>query len=503
VSGESSSVKKTLKIEHVHLGAALLLGSLFAVTLLRQKYLPIQDWPQHLAAVRVLHDYDSPGLRFDQYFELTPFATQYLSVYYSSHWLAYLVGVPLALKLVLSAALVALPVSLWDLLRELRRPTEYALLAFPFVYNAHAQLGFINFVAALPLLYFGIARTLAFRERGRRRDAVALGAIAALCFLTHVVPYVLLVGSVIVSMATRSYRDWLLRCAPLAPSLLLAMAWSVKSPSGKVLFSGPGLLFAPRPSFEQAWSELPMWLNQVSRSGVEGWLLCAWCFLLLGVAVVGVLYPAPGGASVRRLMWLPAACALLYFVLPQGYGFIWPINARFALLALLSVVPLLPNLHRNARFALTVLSCLLAVASWGNVDTALRFASAEYDGLSGCIQRIPQGSRVVGLIYARGSRYLEFSPYLHAAALVQAERGGVAMFSFADFPASVYRFREATRPPRVPPRWEWMPQRVDPESDLAYYDYALTRGAPRALPGFQRLERSGLWAVWSRSSPAP
>ena len=415
MSDASVDVKKILKPEHLPLALVLLLGCVSALSLCSAEYLPIQDWPQHLAAVRVLHDYHTPGLRFDHFFELTPFATQYLSVYYLAHWLAYVVGVPLALKLVLSAALVALPLSVWDLLRELRRPTEYALLAFPFVYNAHVQLGFINFVAAVPLLYFGITRTLAFRERGSKRDAAALAAIAALCFLTHVVPYVLLLGSVLALMATRSYRDWLRRFAPVVPSLLLAMAWSITSRAGKVLFSGPGLLSAPRPSFDQAWSELPMWLNEVSRTGVDRWLLCVWCLLVLGAVGVSVLYPTSGGASVRRLLWLPPVCALLYFVLPQGYDFIWPINARFALLALLSVVPLLPNPHRKARLALTVLGSLLAVASWRNVDAALRSASGEYDGVSECIQRIPQGSRVVGLIFARGSRALQFSPYLHAA----------------------------------------------------------------------------------------
>ena len=75
------------------------------------------------------------------------------------------------------------------------------------------------------------------------------------------------------------------------------------------------------------------------------------------------------------------------------------------------------------------------------------------------------------------------------------------MFSFADFPQSPFRFREDDRPPRVPPRWEWMPERVRPERDLGFYDYALVRGGPGAIarsPRFEPVYRSPRWSVWKQ-----
>ncbi|HEX2678344.1 MAG TPA: hypothetical protein VHM19_16945, partial [Polyangiales bacterium] len=34
------------------------------------RYAPIEDLPQHLAAIRVLHSYDDPQFAFTRYFEL-------------------------------------------------------------------------------------------------------------------------------------------------------------------------------------------------------------------------------------------------------------------------------------------------------------------------------------------------------------------------------------------------------------------------------------------------
>ena len=69
------------------------------------------------------------------------------------------------------------------------------------------------------------------------------------------------------------------------------------------------------------------------------------------------------------------------------------------------------------------------------------------------------------------------------------------MFTFADFDQSPIRFREENRPPRVGPRWEWMPQNVDPLRDLRWYDYAMVRGGPG------RIGRMGM--LWEPVFVAP
>jgi hypothetical protein len=107
---------------------------------------------------------------------------------------------------------------------------------------------------------------------------------------------------------------------------------------------------------------------------------------------------------------------------------------------------------------------------------------------------------VAALVFDRGSRQVKFAPFIHSAAWVQAENGGAVMFTFADFPQSPFVFREDRRPPRVGPRWEWMPERVDPGRDLTWYDYVLVRGGPgriaQASQPFERVWQSQHWSVW-------
>src|SRR5690606_20099205 len=55
------------------------------------RYVPIQDLPQHLAAVRVLHDFDDPLLAFSRFFELDLWRTQYLAYYVVADLLCHVV----------------------------------------------------------------------------------------------------------------------------------------------------------------------------------------------------------------------------------------------------------------------------------------------------------------------------------------------------------------------------------------------------------------------------
>jgi hypothetical protein len=124
-------------------------------------------------------------------------------------------------------------------------------------------------------------------------------------------------------------------------------------------------------------------------------------------------------------------------------------------------------------------------------------------GLSRSLAQIPPGNAVVGLIFRPTSAVLRFAPHLHAAAWYQAERGGAAVFSFADFPQSPFGFRADAARPRLPPRWEWQPERVDTARDLGWFDYVLSRGAPAVLPGWIERYRENQWSVWSKAGAAP
>jgi hypothetical protein len=301
------------------------------------------------------------------------------------------------------------------------------------------------------------------------------------------------------------------------------LVWFATSPAGKSVYAAvrPGAerrTAGVRPLYT-GWSDAlrqaPDWLTDVLTSDVDEKLLIAWMLLVvltIGVAVgarLGDDRPTLGelerGSLARRLGTLPALAALLYFVTPASYDWIWPINARFPLLALIFLIPVLPAPRGVSRLALLAGVVVVAAYSFREVTSAFRkFEKEEVGELDQAIAAIPPGQKVAGLIWQRNSRYVKFSPFIHAVAWYQAEKGGAVMFTFADFPQSPFKFKESNRPPRVVPRWEWEPGRVDPQRDLGFYDYVLTRGDTGRLAQsgvFAQIFRGPRWAVWKRAQP--
>jgi hypothetical protein len=350
------------------------------------------------------------------------------------------------------------------------------------------------------------------------RRGVLLAAVSVFCFYCHVVPFAFLALGCLL-LALGPVREMALRLAPLVPAGLCGLLWVARSPAGRAtLTAAGGGGQGPEPQYQAAiiaWRDLPNWLTDTlyGPDGVERLRYLAWLFALalvlgLGHAIASRLRETPSRQFLRLLPLAPLALAG-YFVLPTGYDWIWPIAQRFPLLALLFLVPVLP---RPPRLALPLLaSALLALTYVEDVRFATAFAAfdaEEVGELDRALAAIPPGKRVMGLIFDRGSRYVKFSPFIHAVAYYQARRGGAVMFTFADFPHSPFRFREADRPPRVRPRWEWLPQLVR-SADLAWYEYLLVRsGTPpcavddqsqahRNRSGRCQLrERAGLWSVW-------
>jgi hypothetical protein len=150
--------------------------------------------------------------------------------------------------------------------------------------------------------------------------------------------------------------------------------------------------------------------------------------------------------------------------------------------------------------ALTLQSTLAQVSLFRDVE------AMAYRGFDEVVAQIPRGSRVATLVFDRNVEGLRLSPLMHAAGWVQAERGGLVMFTFAEFPPSPFTYRNERRPPPVPPRWEWVPERVKPDLELSYYDYVLVHGWTGSLEAshaFLPLADRGRWSLWRRADRDP
>ena len=565
----------------------------------RARHPPIQDLPQHLAAISVLKNY--PDLALGQYFELQLLRTQYLAYYLLAQLLSYVTGVTLANKILLCAAIIALPISIVALLRSLGRDTRLAVFAFGLTYNAHLVLGFFNFLAALPLVFFGLAAAVRLREKHTLKRMVVLGTLLLVCFYMHVVPFAFLGLGATAVLIGDSLKRTVQRGFAFIPVTIAAGAWLGSTPAGRAtLAAAEATDSEERPIYVtvgQALRELPTWLTDVLHRERDDQLLVAWAVLLLLTLAVGFMpnrfgrrasdraaltqkkpapprpepvvdpahkpdsldlpvidspaaslpaasLPAPSAASVGYALssvrsraeeprastrapthssfvsnsdpgspvvepsyaWLLGLLSpiafIAYFVLPSAYEWIWPISGRFPLLALLFAPLLLPRMRGVVGGTLLLAAGLVAALSFYEVNRAfVQFEREEVGDIDAAIAAIPKGERVAGLIFGGSSNIVRFAPFLHYVALYQARKGGAVMFTFAEFPQSPFRFKADARPPVVPPRWEWTPERVDPDRDLAWYRYVLVRGGPGRIqrsPYFENLFQGAGWTVWRR-----
>jgi len=107
----------------------------------------------------------------------------------------------------------------------------------------------------------------------------------------------------------------------------------------------------------------------------DDWVLFAWLFLVVACVALGsgagAREQTPDGRLRRsllvRLALLSPLAVVAAFVTPSSYQWIWPINARFPLLALLFLIPILPVPRAAWRGAVIALAAALGIvaATWG------------------------------------------------------------------------------------------------------------------------------------------
>ncbi len=465
-------------------------------------YPPIQDLPQHLAAIRIISEFHNPVYGFDRFFELHLSKTQYLGYYMLVAAVAKVLPLKVANLVVLSAAMFMTPLALGALLRAAGKDARLAVAFVPFSYHGLVILGFFNFVAALPLMLWGAALAIEHTIQPNSKRAWLIGGVTIVTFFMHVLPFTLLMAACLMVFADIDIKKAGKNALALAPGLIVALVWSRFSRAGAD--TQAALIINLRPAYRQIYAQIPLWLSGYFFPLTSTLLVIAG-LLALNLFSSDADYETHRRNRLgRRLIPIALGCAIAVFVLPDGYKWIWPIAPRFIVLALLFACVALPNLRGFTTHVLWLSLCVLSIVSVANVQRAFQtFDQQEVRGFSQIIKRLPARPRVAGLIFARSSSQVAFSPFLHFAAYSMAQKGGAAMFSFADFPMSPYGFSEHDRPPRVPPRWEWTPESVNPVAELAWYDYVITRGGPGIIAQqgacYRLVADHRPWKLWERT----
>lgn len=485
-----------------------------AAPLLAVRYLPFTDLPEHVASIATMSRL-LPGGGGSADYALALGQSQYLVYDLVAVVFTRLLGgdANLANRLCLSLVAVAWPYAMRALLRALDRDERIALLAPAVFWSRALTIGFLPFVASMPLALYALAVLLRHLREPTRKRGLWLAVVAFVLFYTHVSSFVVFAfaGGVMTLVRVAPSRDVkraLALLAPMVPSMIAALVWwragSLNARPGEREHVGrlPGHL---------AFDAVPIWAFDVWRSHWDELWSALWWTAFSLVAIAGLRRKADA-ESLRSgaFAGVPLACALLiYLVTPFHVGAAGYLDVRLAPMLALFVLPLLrPVPGRITNVALVIAT----IGATGGAITAVREMKrvehemvGDFDGL---LAKMKPHTRLAMLNFAQRSPRMYFWPYVFAGAYHRQKEGTVTAYSFNDtvdhWP--IHYAPHAERPPSHPGFWVYSPCVYEFRRDGLYYDYLLVQGPHSPFdpghpgPEYREVGRSGGFLLFEKVS---
>ncbi len=395
--------------------------------------------------------------------------------------------------------------ALRDLLRALGKDERLCLFVVPVLINILFVYGLLQFLFGIPVMLWALAAAIRHFEKPTRWTTGLLAVLALVLFYSHVFPFGIFAIGFVAMFPWEAPRRWLRAALPTLPALAVVVWWLAFTEAGRLVFGAATDNSAdPHRSADSAIADLPNWFTNVFHDNSDEFALIALACLVvltLGLSHGDVEESKP---VARRYVVLPVLCIVLYFVMPEGHGYIWLIAQRFPLLFAITAIPLL-RMPKGLRGA-AVMTASLALALGATVNTCrhfIRFERDEVGDIEGAIAAMEPRSKVCALIYDRGFERDDNQPFLHFGSYYQVEKGGVVEFTYAGYAHWPVDFLPGHYPPpghSARLRWEWTPEQVPMSEVFPYYDYVLTRGwGFRPPAGTYHVKwRSNRWTVWEK-----
>ncbi len=462
--------------------------------------LPYQDAPQHLASVRVLADFHTPGFGFDRWFELDLRRLQYLGFYLPAAAIAKLVGADVAVRLLLSLIAVAWTAAFWMFLGAFGRDRRLAVFAPATFHAAPLYLGFFNFVESVPLAIAIVALTeREFAAPSSRRAAlIAIGAAVLLWLHPSALAFAIAAAAVLALTSGRPARRMARALLPYAPAVLLLGAWAAQALATR---DGAGAQGRTPPH----WFPLGTRVLDLLRYGnVLAGHADEICMLVLAVlfGALTLARPRPAIERAWRVPLLAGLTLLAYLIAPFDMGYMGYIGLRaLPFLVLLAIAsPAIANGGRTpvilaAVVAVTVVYSARLVSAYRAFDR-----EAEIGELAQVLRAADPGKRLIAILDATDSRVVQFQAYLHFAAYYEVLRGGRARYNFAETPWTPVRFRHGEEPVPLPRSWELNVPRLDLARAVSDEDYVLVREPGPQPGGFEPVARAGRWSLYAEAA---
>ena len=510
--------------------------------------LPLVDMAAHLHLMTVMHDMAHSPLIQHHYQEvhaLVPYLTYYKAV----DWLAYLMTVEQANRVVLTLTVAAMPWSAYIYLRTVGHSPWLMLGVLPWLLHCDFFMGFFSYLLSIPVFLLILAAHLRWLQSPTRAHGLALAGLLGLLALTHyllwAVALVLLPTIALVFASRQGWRravGWPIRDSlMLLPSLGLLLPWflryfvfadGVKTSDAAIHRVGgtfmqrlsavylgehigplANLRQIPDVMFDAVYrADAITSLRERPGELVTVLWLGALVLWLLGSARTprsvarDVVRPPNGVSGSAYSAWAVAILAVEYFLMPRNLTrpiALYGVNFRLVEVAMVLLICALPLDPRSPPLSVrwrvwAGAALMLACAIFLPIQVLAEFRAdrALMGDIRQAYDHLPPGQRVLTLRGRRPSRWFLFNIGEYYAVF----RHGYVPYSFADTsskPVVVNRRTALPAPPAVDLEFfSW-------QQHGRYYDYLVRFDEPGlahpwtpAMPNLPVVWRGKGWTVW-------
>jgi hypothetical protein len=366
------------------LAALLILAAALLVPIWSAAFLPLLDYPNHLARSFVLAHLNDPALTFGRFYRADWGAYPYLGMDASLAILDRLFPIETAGRAFLSLCAFALPAAAWFFLRQVSPGEDVsALWTLLIAYNVFFLEGFLNFDLSIAVGFLALGLWLRWlAKQSVTRWVAALVTFTALYF-THLLGFGV-AGLVVVAYLAfdrRPLRDWAWSGALALPGVVFYLHSSrVGLGANKIVFHG----FAEK--LDSLWMILHGYspaLDLISLAALGAWFLAAW-------------WRNPEFRWNSRWLAVAAFVFILFWGIPWMWGEGSDLDIR-VLPMLFVVILATARVGKRAKW-LAAIPLLLFAARMVNVRQHFIAVQPELAGLARSFDAVPRGALVLPIV---------------------------------------------------------------------------------------------------------
>lgn len=370
-----------------------LTGALLCLPVIFTKYVPLVDYPNHLARAHILHFYEQVAAYQASYVP-APAPMPNLAVDIMVTQLLRFFSLLTAARIFLALTILLFVAGCHRLGRAIHgRPTWLALPCCFVVYNSMLLYGFVNYVFGLGLFCVTLSYWLEWRRELNAGRFLLVTLLTVCSYLTHLSAYSFL-GAAFVVVAAWDYgafKESPAKSAPKLAPLVFPLALFLINMRGGGKAGGLG------------WNSLAgKAVGLLSPVLTYNYVLDA-CVLAALAAVAAVAFVLARRGGGLRVAWptFAAGCVLLllYLLSPRAALNGSAVDVRFVIpCVLLCVLSLKLSLSvRAGKFLLLAVLCLFCVrvaavwVTWAGLSRRIASEVARFDAL-------PDGARVYPMV---------------------------------------------------------------------------------------------------------